>query len=173
MRRVWGGALRTPAAHFATLAHEHRVHPSRMPRYAELVDQLRTVRPLLNDRPLTFAEKIVYTHLLDPAADLDGAGADASKVRGKRYLKLRIDRLAMQDASAQMALLQFMTCGLRQAAVPASVHCDHLIQAYEGANADLERSLDQHHEVFAFLESACRKYGIEFWRPRLKNTVTC
>lgn len=164
MRRVWG-ALRTPAAHFATLAHEHRVHPSRMPRYAELVDQLRTVRPLLNDRPLTFAEKIVYTHLLDPAADLDGAGADASKVRGKRYLKLRIDRLAMQDASAQMALLQFMTCGLRQAAVPASVHCDHLIQAYEGANADLERSLDQHHEVFAFLESACRKYGIEFWRP--------
>ena len=164
MRRIWG-ALRTPAAHFATLAHEHRVHPSRMPRYSELIEQLGAVRPLLKDRPLTFAEKIVYSHLLDPAADLADAGADPSAVRGKRYLKLHVDRLAMQDASAQMALLQFMTCGLRQAAVPASVHCDHLIQAFQGADADLSRSLDQHHEVFAFLESACRKYGIEFWRP--------
>lgn len=144
---------------------ERPVHPSRMPRYAELLAQLEAVRPLVNGRPLTLSEKILYSHLLDPAADLDGAGSDASKVRGARYLKLRIDRLAMQDASAQMALLQFMTCGLPQAAVPASVHCDHLIQAFEGAEADLERSLSTHHEVFAFLESACRKYGIEFWRP--------
>ncbi|WFD41624.1 aconitate hydratase [Malassezia psittaci] len=165
MRRRLLGALRTPAAHFATLAQEHRVHESRIPRYAELVDQLKTVKPILNDRPLTFAEKIVYSHLLDPHTDLQGAGSDASAIRGKRYLKLKIDRLAMQDASAQMALLQFMTCGLRQAAVPSSVHCDHLIQAYQGADQDLARSLDQHHEVFAFLESACRKYGIEFWRP--------
>ena len=111
-----------------------------MPRYAELVDQLRAVRPLLGDRPLTLAEKILYTHLLDPQADLAGAGKDASAIRGSRYLKLKIDRLAMQDASAQMALLQFMTCGLAQVAVPASVHCDHLIQAYEGAAVDLQRA---------------------------------
>ncbi|WFD27065.1 aconitate hydratase [Malassezia nana] len=141
------------------------VHPSRMPRYAELIDQLRVVRPLLGERPLTLAEKILYTHLLDPQADLAGAGKDASQIRGARYLKLKIDRLAMQDASAQMALLQFMTCGLAQVAVPASVHCDHLIQAFQGADADLQRAVSTHHEVFAFLESACRKYGVEFWRP--------
>ncbi|WFD30028.1 aconitate hydratase [Malassezia sp. CBS 17886] len=141
------------------------VPPSRMPPYARLLAQLSAVRPLLHDRPLTLAEKILYTHILDPEADLAGAGADAGAVRGTRYLKLRIDRLAMQDASAQMALLQFMTCGLPQTAVPSSVHCDHLIQAYEGADADLERSLTAHHEVFAFLESACRRYGIEFWCP--------
>lgn len=164
MRPVVRTPLRAGVARYASLA-TGRVHPSRMPRYAELVDQLAAVRPLLKDRPLTLSEKIVYSHLLRPEEDLADAGADPSAVRGKRYLKLRVDRLAMQDASAQMALLQFMTCGLRQAAVPASVHCDHLIQAFEGADADLKRSLSQHHEVFAFLESACRKYGIEFWRP--------
>lgn len=160
-------AMRGARACLATHASSapQGVHPSRMPRYAELVDQLRAVRPLLGDRPLTLAEKILYTHLLDPQADLAGAGKDASAIRGSRYLKLKIDRLAMQDASAQMALLQFMTCGLAQVAVPASVHCDHLIQAYEGAAVDLQRAVHTQHEVFAFLESACRKYGLEFWRP--------
>ena len=156
---------RAGSAGFATQAAEAHVHPSRMPRYAELLEKLQSVRTLLQGRPLTLAEKILYTHLLNPAVDLAGAGADPSKVRGARYLRLGVDRLAMQDASAQMALLQFMTCGMSQSAVPASVHCDHLIQAYEGAQADLQRSLETQHEVFAFLESACRKYGIEFWRP--------
>ncbi|PKI84853.1 aconitate hydratase [Malassezia vespertilionis] len=171
--RLGARRLRTPrawlhtsaAARFASHAHDFEVHPSRMPRYDVLVEQLGTVRELLGDRPLTLAEKILYTHLINPQEDLAGAGADAAAVRGNRYLKLRVDRLAMQDASAQMALLQFMTCGLREAAVPASVHCDHLIRAYAGADEDLKRSLSQHHEVFAFLESACQKYGIEFWRP--------
>ena len=165
-RRVTHGVRVGARACFATHAgSEARVHPSRMPRYAELLEQLSQVRPLVGGRPLTLSEKLLYTHLLDPAVDLAGAGADASKVRGARYLRLGIDRLAMQDASAQMALLQFMTCGMSQSAVPASVHCDHLIQAFEGAQADLERSLDTQREVFAFLESACQKYGIEFWRP--------
>lgn len=141
------------------------VHTSRMPRYAELVKQLGAVRPLLGDRALTLSEKILYSHLLYPEEDLASAGADPAAVRGSRYLRLRVDRLAMQDASAQMALLQFMTCGLSQVAVPSSVHCDHLIQAYEGARPDLERAQSAHSEVFAFLESASRKYGIEFWRP--------
>lgn len=164
--RVTHGVRVGARACFATHAgSEARVHPSRMPRYAELLEQLSQVRPLVGGRPLTLSEKLLYTHLLDPAVDLAGAGADASKVRGARYLRLGIDRLAMQDASAQMALLQFMTCGMSQSAVPASVHCDHLIQAFEGAQADLERSLDTQREVFAFLESACQKYGIEFWRP--------
>lgn len=141
------------------------VHTSRMPRYAELVERLAIARPLLGDRPLTLSEKILYSHLLNAEEDLAGAGTDPAAVRGARYLHLRIDRLAMQDASAQMALLQFMTCGLPQVAVPSSVHCDHLIQAYQGARADLERAHEMHSEVFAFLESASRKYGIEFWRP--------
>jgi len=152
-------ALAARARGLATAASA--VHPSRVPRYAELVSQLEAIRPMLGERPLTLAEKILYTHVLDPAEQLGGGGP----LRGARYLKLRVDRLAMQDASAQMALLQFMTCGLPQAAVPTSVHCDHLIQASEGAEADLQRSLSSHHEVFVFLESACRKYGIEFWRP--------
>ncbi|WFD22873.1 aconitate hydratase [Malassezia equina] len=165
LRRNSARALRAGARACLATAASRDVHPSRMPRYAELVDQLGVVRPLLGHRPLTLAEKILYTHLLDPHADLADAGKDASQIRGSRYLKLKIDRLAMQDASAQMALLQFMTCGLAQVAVPASVHCDHLIQAFQGADADLQRAVGTHHEVFAFLESACRKYGVEFWRP--------
>ena len=150
---------------------EASVHPSRMPRYAELLEQLSQVRPLVGGRPLTLSEKLLYTHLLDPAVDLAGAGADASKVRGARYLRLGIDRLAMQDASAQMALLQFMTCGMSQSAVPASVHCDHLIQAFEGAQADLERSLDTQREVFAFLESACQK-SVSYTHLRAHETLS-
>ncbi|KAN0061689.1 aconitate hydratase [Thecaphora frezii] len=152
---------------YATPAADGRVptfHSSRIPPYAQLLDNLVVVRSLL-DRPLTLSEKILYSHLKDPHADLAGVGRDASNVRGSKYLKLNIDRLAMQDASAQMALLQFMTCGLDRVAIPSSVHCDHLIQAYEGAEADLKRSIASNQEVFAFLESASRKYGIEFWGP--------
>ncbi|XP_006454508.1 hypothetical protein AGABI2DRAFT_62721 [Agaricus bisporus var. bisporus H97] len=127
------------------------------PPYSELLDKLKRVRKIL-DRPLTLAEKILYSHVIDPEANLSGRG----KIRGETYLQLRPQRVAMQDASAQ---LQFMSAGLPQCAVPTSIHCDHLIQASEGASKDLERSLVTNQEVFDFLQSAARKYGIEFWRP--------
>ncbi|KAE8266937.1 hypothetical protein A4X09_0g5415 [Tilletia walkeri] len=141
------------------------VHPSRIPPYADLLRQLPKVRAILDNRPLTLSEKILYSHLINPEEALAGAGKDPSNIRSSRYLALKIDRLAMQDASAQMALLQFMTCGLPSSAVPASIHCDHLIQAFEGAEADLKRSVASNQEVFDFLESAAAKYGIEFWGP--------
>lgn len=139
-------------------------HPSRLPPYPKLLDNLATVRKVL-DRPLTLSEKILYSHLISPQDTLASAGRDPTKIRGKMYLPLQVDRLAMQDASAQMALLQFMTCGLDRVSVPASIHCDHLIQAFEGAEADLKRSVASNKEVFEFLESASKKYGIEFWGP--------
>ncbi|KAK0539460.1 aconitate hydratase [Tilletia horrida] len=156
-------SLATAAA--STNDAQPHVHPSRIPPYADLLRQLPKVRAILGDRPLTLAEKILYSHLINPDEALAGAGKDPSNVRSSRYLGLKIDRLAMQDASAQMALLQFMTCGLPSSAVPASIHCDHLIQAFEGAEADLKRSVASNQEVFDFLESAAAKYGIEFWGP--------
>lgn len=110
------GATRT----LATPTADGRVptfHPSRVPPYTELLSNLEIVRQQLN-RPLTLSEKILYSHLRNPEQDLAGIGADVSAIRGKKYLKLKIDRLAMQDASAQMALLQFMTCGLPRTAIP-------------------------------------------------------
>lgn len=98
---------------------------------------LDVVRKVTNGKPLSLAEKILFSHLRNPEETLANR-TDVRDFRGKEYLPLKVDRLAMQDASAQMALLQFMTCGLPQTAVPASVHCDHLIQAYEGAEADLK-----------------------------------
>jgi homoaconitase len=86
-------------------------------------------------------------------------------VRGKASLKLLVDRVAMQDASAQMALLQFMTCNLPATAVPSSIHCDHMIVGEQGAEIDLRSSIDGNKEVYDFLESASKKYGIEFWPP--------
>ncbi|KZT58403.1 aconitate hydratase [Calocera cornea HHB12733] len=131
------------------------------PPYALLIHRLHVARQFLDGRPLTLSEKILYSHLYNPEKSLGGGG----RIRGERYLQLRPERVAMQDASAQMALLQFMTCGLPQSAVPVSVHCDHLIQAQVGATSDLSSALDQSKEVFDFLESASRKYGFEFWRP--------
>ncbi|KIY45380.1 aconitate hydratase [Fistulina hepatica ATCC 64428] len=130
------------------------------PPYPHLLKKLEIVRSILH-RPLTLAEKILYSHLDDPEASLSSKG----KVRGEAYLQLRPQRVAMQDASAQMALLQFMSAGLDRCAVPTSIHCDHLIQASTGAESDLERSIVTNKEVFDFLQSAARKYGIEFWKP--------
>ena len=107
-------------------------------------------------RPLSLAEKILYSHLRDPTQDI---------VRGETYLKLAPDRVAMQDASAQMALLQFMLSGLKRVAVPSTIHCDHLIEAHRGAAADLETGKTVNKEVFSFLESAAKAYGIGFWKP--------
>ncbi|CAO1624171.1 unnamed protein product [Jaminaea pallidilutea] len=158
------GSLRTPSLRrsLATAAPP-TFHPTRLPPYASLLANLEKVKKVTGNKPLALAEKILLSHVRNPEEVL--ARRDLRDFRGKEYLPLKVDRLAMQDASAQMALLQFMTCGLPQTAVPASVHCDHLIQAFEGAEADLKRSIASNQEVFQFLESASKKYGIEFWAP--------
>eukprot|EP00122_Pirum_gemmata_P007277 Pgem_evm1s6675 len=94
-----------------------------MPPYAKLIENLRKVKTNQNNRPFSLSEKILYSHLTDPSQKV---------VRGETYLKLSPDRVAMQDASAQMALLQFMIAKLGKTAVPSSIHCDHLIEAYAG-----------------------------------------
>ncbi len=123
-------------------------------RYEERVNAARSI---LN-RPLTLTEKILYTHLSE------GSASQAYE-RGASYVNFAPDRVAMQDATAQMALLQFMSAGKPQVAVPSTVHCDHLIQAKVGADQDLESALDTNKEVFDFLASVSRKYGIGFWKP--------
>jgi len=108
-------------------------------------------------RPVTLTEKILAAH----AIDFDAQEWD----RGKAMLSLRPDRVAMQDATAQMAILQFIQAGRERTTLPSSIHCDHLIQARDGARDDLSRGLAENQEVFAFLASAARKYGIDFWEP--------
>ncbi|MCP4641295.1 MAG: aconitate hydratase [bacterium] len=125
--------------------------------YANLGDRVAAARALLN-RPLTLAEKILYAHLFD-------ALPDAPYARGESYVNFAPDRVAMQDATAQMALLQFMQAGKAKTAVPATTHCDHLILAESGAKADMVKSLDLNKEVFEFLGSVSNKYGIGFWKP--------
>ncbi len=109
-------------------------------------------------KPMTLAEKILYTHLWDNPLT-------APHTRGKSYVDFDPDRVAMQDATAQMALLQFMQAGKSKVAVPSTAHADHLIQARDGAAADMERSNHTNGEVFDFLSSVCDKYGIGFWKP--------
>jgi aconitate hydratase len=125
--------------------------------YASLPSRVDKARRLVN-RPLTLTEKILYSHLWDelPVQPF-GRGAD--------YVNFGPDRVAMQDATAQMALLQFMTAGRNRTAVPSTVHCDHLIQASVGASTDLGIALTQNKEVYDFLESVSAKYGIGFWKP--------
>ncbi len=124
--------------------------------YSELPGKIAIARQLIG-RPLTFAEKILYAHTFQPTTD--------PYVRGKDYVNFAPDRVAMQDATAQMALLQFMTCGRDRVAVPSSVHCDHLIQAKVGAKEDLATANDVNKEVYDFLASISNKYGIGFWKP--------
>ncbi|HEY7868523.1 MAG TPA: aconitase family protein, partial [Methylomirabilota bacterium] len=109
------------------------------------------------DRPLTLAEKILVSH-----AD-DFARQEWS--RGKAQLRLRVDRVSLQDATGQMALLQFMQAGKKQVAVPTTVHCDHLIRAESGAAEDMQRAINENREVYDFLHSTSKKYGIGFWKP--------
>ncbi|KAI5806236.1 putative aconitate hydratase mitochondrial precursor [Geopyxis carbonaria] len=124
--------------------------------YKKMSENLDIVRARLN-RPLTYAEKIIYSHLDDPH------GQEIK--RGSSYLKLRPDRVACQDATAQMAILQFMSAGLPKVATPTTVHCDHLIEAQVGGAKDLARAESINKEVYDFLASACAKYGIGFWKP--------
>ncbi len=125
--------------------------------YAALPGKVKKAREVLG-RPLTLSEKILYAHLYDDA------GLQTYN-RGGDYVNFAPDRVAMQDATAQMALLQFMNAGKSRTAVPTTVHCDHLIQASTGAKADLDSALEQSREVFDFLQSVSNKYGIGFWKP--------
>jgi len=124
--------------------------------YASLPERVALGRTRLG-RPLTLAEKILINHLDDPEGQ--------EMERGVSYADFNPDRVAMQDATAQMALLQFMTAGLPEAAVPSTVHCDHLIQAKVGASIDLGVAVDTNREVYDFLRSVSAKYGIGFWGP--------
>ena len=124
--------------------------------YERLAERVALGRERLG-RPLTFAEKVLINHLRDP----QNGGLE----RGRSYTDLDPDRVAMQDATAQMALLQFMTAGLPQVAVPSTVHCDHLIQAKSEGRIDLATAVDTNAEVYDFLESVSAKYGIGFWKP--------
>ncbi len=125
--------------------------------YETLGEKLAVAREVLG-RPMTLSEKILYAHLHPESPLKDYA-------RGKDYVFYAPDRVAMQDATAQMALLQFMMAGKDKVAVPSTVHCDHLIQAKIGADADLQNAINTSNEVFNFLESVSDKYGIGFWKP--------
>jgi aconitate hydratase len=125
--------------------------------YSSLPSRVKNARALVN-HPLTLSEKILFSHLWD---DLPSKPYS----RGGDYVNFGPDRVAMQDATAQMALLQFMTAGRSRTAVPSTVHCDHLIQASVGASSDLGIALSQNKEVYDFLESVSAKYGIGFWKP--------
>jgi aconitate hydratase len=125
--------------------------------YDSMPDRVTAARKLLG-RPLTLTEKILYSHLSE-------ALPEKAYERGKAYVDFNPDRVAMQDATAQMALLQFMQAGKSKVAVPSTVHCDHLIQAKLGAEADLKTAKDNNKEVFDFLASVSNKYGIGFWKP--------
>jgi aconitate hydratase len=124
--------------------------------YAKVKRNVETLRRRLG-RPMTLAEKVMLGHLDDPQqADLRP---------GESYILLRPDRVAMQDATAQMALLQFAQADIPRAAVPTTVHCDHLIRAYQGVNQDMQVAVDENNEVYAFLRSAAARYGIGYWKP--------
>jgi len=125
--------------------------------YATMKEKVDAAREITG-KPLTLAEKILYAHLWDKKVN-------KAFVRGKDYVDFAPDRIACQDATAQMALLQFMQAGKPKVAVPTTVHCDHLIQAKEGAATDLKHANTVSSEVFNFLESVSNKYGIGFWKP--------
>ena len=125
--------------------------------YSRMTQRVDMAREVVG-KPLTLSEKILYNHLWD-------GNPKGAFVRGKDYVDFAPDRIACQDATAQMALLQFMQAGKKQVAVPTTVHCDHLIQAKVGATKDLQFALNNSNEVFNFLESVSNKYGIGFWKP--------
>ena len=124
--------------------------------YSSMKDKVDIAKKVCN-HPLTLSEKILYSHLWN--------NLENSFARGNDYVDFAPDRIACQDATAQMALLQFMQAGKNKVAVPTTVHCDHLIQARIGAGPDLQEAINTSNEVFNFLESVSNKYGIGFWKP--------
>jgi aconitate hydratase len=125
--------------------------------YKKIPEKVDAAKKILN-KPLTLTEKILYSHLLETDIKWEFK-------RGADYVDFTPDRVAMQDATAQMALLQFMQAGKKKVAVPSTVHADHLIQAHINANKDLQEALNKNNEVYNFLESVSNKYGIGFWKP--------
>uniref|UniRef100_A0A674NX39 Aconitate hydratase, mitochondrial n=1 Tax=Takifugu rubripes TaxID=31033 RepID=A0A674NX39_TAKRU len=149
--------LHVSAAYRATASVAmSRFEPTSSVNYENIRTNVNVVKKRLN-RPLTLSEKVVYGHLADPHnQDID---------RGRTYLRLHPDRVAMQDATAQMAMLQFISSGLPRVAVPSTIHCDHLIEAQIGGEKDLARAKEINHEVYNFLASSAAKYGVGFWKP--------
>ena len=125
--------------------------------YSKFPERIQSARKATG-KPLTLSEKILYTHLWN-------VNVETAFTRGVDYVDFATDRVAMQDATAQMALLQFMQAGKSKVAVPSTAHADHLIQAKSGAGSDLRNGILQNSEVFDFLSSVCNKYGIGFWKP--------
>ena len=125
--------------------------------YSSFPKKVDNARDILG-RPLTYTEKVLFGHL-------EAESSIGTAKRGLSYNEFNPDRVAMQDATAQMALLQFMMAGKDRVSVPSTVHCDHLIQAKVGSDEDLARAKDSNSEVYNFLESVSKKYGIGFWKP--------
>ncbi|KAI9297662.1 mitochondrial aconitate hydratase [Neoconidiobolus thromboides FSU 785] len=126
--------------------------------YDKLISNLNQLKKI-NSKPLTLSEKIIYSHIRDIN------NLNEYPIRGESYLYLKPDRVAMQDASAQMAILQFMLSGKKESSVPCSIHCDHLIEAYEGARKDESVSKQTNKEIFDFLKSAADKFALHYWPP--------
>ena len=127
--------------------------------YATYMERIKNVRKQIG-KPLTYAEKVLFAHLAD-SSTLQKGGFK----RGQDYAQFYPNRVCMQDATAQMAILQFMNAGRDSAAVPSTIHCDHLIQAYKGASIDLPTAKQTNKEVYDFLHSAAERYGMGFWGP--------
>lgn len=161
LRRAGSGASRRAVARSRNFSSAASLPPT----YERLFNKYTEVRRVLGSQRLTLAEKILYSHLHDVEESLLSNTDNGRSVRGKANLRLNPDRVNMQDASAQMALLQFMSCNLERPAIPASIHCDHLIVGSKGADKDLSAGIETNKEVFDFLESAARKYGMDFWPP--------
>ena len=165
------GSFATHPRWFATEANprcsvKDSTSTSWIPSYSKIIKGLESVRQVLgNASRLTLSEKILYSHLNNVEESLLSNTSNGRDIRGNAVLKLRPDRVAMQDASAQMAMLQFMSCGLPSTALPTSIHCDHMIVGQAGADVDLPESIKGNKEVFEFLESTAKRYGIEFWPP--------
>ncbi|GAA6042683.1 hypothetical protein JCM8097_003744 [Rhodosporidiobolus ruineniae] len=149
-------SLRGLATHANTPAYAAPLERGVEVPYQRVSNNIQLVRSRLN-RPLTLSEKILYGHLDNPEAQ--------ELERGTSQLRLKPARVALHDANAQMALLQFMSAGIPRVRTPSSVHVDHLITAERGAKKDLQAAIDVNKEVYDFLESACAKYGIAFWKP--------
>ena len=124
--------------------------------YTTMAQKMDAIRKTLG-HPLTLTEKILYSHLATPL--------NRPFARGTNTLALKPDCVCMQDATAQMAILQFMSTGIKKARTPTSVHCDHLIRAQYGASTDLPEALRENEEVYNFLRGASQKYGMDFWKP--------
>ncbi|XP_032831930.2 aconitate hydratase, mitochondrial isoform X2 [Petromyzon marinus] len=151
-----GRGFHSRAALCASGVPMSRFEPQQHIDYTPLRNNINVVRDRLK-QPLTLSEKVVYGHLEDARSQ--------ELERGRSYLRLRPDRVAMQDATAQMAMLQFISSGLARVAVPSTIHCDHLIEAQLGGEEDLQRAKDINKEVYNFLATAAKKYGVGFWKP--------